>query len=84
MTSIFPERDNSCHFANEESKNTDSLCRTPIGYDKSKPLDGLITLENFMNGGYDIENVKILVCIKAVGAQKKCKPSWDRPNHILF
>lgn len=32
-----------------------------------------MTLENFIGGGYDIDEGKILVCIKSIGGHKKCR-----------
>lgn len=31
-----------------------------------------MTVKNFLDGGYDVEDSKILVCVKSIGARKKC------------
>lgn len=51
---------------------TASLCRTPLGYRKDQPLPGLMTVESYLNGGYDgVSGVKLLVCVKSISARKK-------------
>lgn len=73
VTSIFPERDNSCYFMVQDSADSATLCRTPLGYRDGKQLAGLMTLKNFVEGGSDVEDGKILVCVKSVGGRKKCR-----------
>ena len=72
VTSIFPERDNSCYFLVQEKSDEGILCKTPLGYKSGKQLDGLITLKNFMDGGHEIAAKKVLVCVKSIGGRKKC------------
>lgn len=82
-TSIFPERDNSCYFMVVNEKKKDGIdttstenetvsCRTPHGYKAGRQLAGLMTLKNFIQGGSDVTEGKVLVCIKSIGARKKC------------
>ena len=33
-----------------------------------------MTLKNFVDGGYDVAEAKILVCVKSIGAKKKGLP----------
>ena len=72
VTSIFPERDNSCYFMVQENDEID-LFKTPLGYRDGKQLDNLMTLRNYIDGGHEIAGVKILVCVKSIGGRKKCK-----------
>ena len=72
-TSIFPERDKSCYFMTQENSDNDVLCRAPLDYKESKQLAGLMTLKSFAEGGYDVTDSKILVCLKSVGRRKKCE-----------
>lgn len=53
-------------------KNSDNgMFRTPLGYRAGLPLNGLMTLQNFIDGGYDVLDAKILVVVKSIGAKKK-------------
>ena len=72
-TSIFPERDNSCYFMVQEQSDEDVLCRTPTGYRDGKQLDGLVTLKSFIEGGHEVTEGKILVCVKSIGGKRKCR-----------
>lgn len=74
FASIFPERDRSCHFMVHEHSDEGVQCKTPLGYKEGQPLAGLMTLKNFVEGGYEITDGKILVCIKSIGPRKKCMP----------
>ena len=73
VTSIFPERDNSCYFMVQENSDEDVLCKTPLGYRYGKQLDGLITLKNYTDGGHEVPGVRLLVCVKSIGSRKKCE-----------
>lgn len=76
FVSMFPERDRSCHIMIHENSD-DGRYRTPLGYNEGVPLDGLMTLQNFVDGGYDVHDAKILVVVKSVGSKKKSTP----PQH---
>jgi len=41
-----------------------------FGRRNAEPLQGLITLKNYLAGGHEIVDVKILVCIKSIGAKR--------------
>ncbi|KAI9715372.1 MAG: hypothetical protein M1812_006017 [Candelaria pacifica] len=71
VTSIFPERDNSCYFMIHDNSDDGVQCKTPLGYRDGQELPGLMTLRNFIDGGFDIIQGKILVCVKSIGAGKK-------------
>ena len=73
VTSIFPERDNSCYFLVQEKGDEGVLCKTPLGYKDGKQLGGLITLKNFVDGGHEVAVGKVLVCVKSIGGRKRCK-----------
>ena len=73
VTSIFPERDNSCYFMVQEQSDEGVMCKTPLGYRDGKQMDGLMTLKSFIEGGYELTDGKILVCVKSIGGRKKCK-----------
>lgn len=54
-----------------ENSDEGVLCKTPLGYVGGQQLSGLMTLKNFLNGGYDVAGGRILVCVKSIGAKKK-------------
>ena len=70
--SIFPERDNSCYFSVEGNWEDEALYWMPMGYEDGRQLTGLMTLKNFMEGGHEVADAKILVCVKSIGMKKKC------------
>ena len=74
VTSIFPGRDDSCHFMVREQPDDEGvLCKTPVGYRDGKQLNGLMNLKNYIGGGYEVDGAKILVCVKSIGGRKKCE-----------
>ncbi|KAI9695113.1 MAG: hypothetical protein M1820_008881 [Bogoriella megaspora] len=68
--SVFPERDRSCHFMVHENSDDSTVCKAPVGYKKGQPLPGLMTLKNFIDGGYDVDDGKLLTCVKSIGPKK--------------
>ena len=70
--SVFPERDNSCHFELAEEAKDTVICKRPLGYN-GKTIPELMTLETFTGGGHEIRDCKILVCVKSVGHRKRCE-----------
>ncbi|KAL9006832.1 MAG: hypothetical protein Q9188_000443 [Gyalolechia gomerana] len=72
-TSIFPERDNSCYFMVQADKDIGMLFKKPLGYTNGKQLTGLMNLRNFVDGGHEIANGRVLVCVKSIGGRKKSK-----------
>ena len=70
--SVFPERDHSCYFLVQELGDEGGLFRTPVGYREGRALDGLMTLKNFVEGGSEVADGKILVAVKSIGGRKKC------------
>jgi len=77
VTSIFPERDNTCYFMVQQNSDDGTLCRTPKDYVDGKQLAGLMTLKNFAEGGHEVTNGRILVCVKSIGGRKKSKNTGD-------
>lgn len=78
MTSIFPEKDNSCYFLIQEKSDDGTMCKMPMGYQEDKQLPGLMTLKSFLEGGHEVLDAKVLVCVKSIGGRKTCKPSSYR------
>jgi hypothetical protein len=69
---IFPEGERNCYFMVHENSDDGTRFKRPYGVRESKVLPGLMTLKNFTDGGYDVEEPKLLVCVKSIGARKKC------------
>lgn len=49
----------------------DGRYRTPLDYTEGVPLDGLMTLQNFIDGGYDVTDARIVVVVKSIGSKKR-------------
>lgn len=58
-----------------DNSDNGMMCVTPLGYRHGRPLSGVMTLQNFIDGGYDVVDAKILVVVKSIGAKKKGKSS---------
>jgi hypothetical protein len=71
---MFPERERSCHIVFHE-KDDGTLYKRPYDCNDDEVLPGLMTVKNFADGGYDMDDCKLLVCVKSIGARKKCKTS---------
>ena len=46
------------------------VCRQPLEYEEDKPLQRLINLMAYTRGAYEIENSRVLVCVKNLGVKK--------------
>lgn len=71
FASLFPERDRSCHFMVHENSDDGTMYKRPLEHREGRPLQGLMTLQNFVDGGYDVVDARILVVVKSVGQRKK-------------
>lgn len=56
-----------------ENSDSGSMCKKPYSCNDLEEVPGLMTVKNFTNGGYDVENCKVLVCVKSIGARKRCE-----------
>lgn len=72
FTSIYPEGERNCHIIFHQNSDDGTIFRKPFIEKDEQALPGLMTLKNFMDGGYDVPNCKLLVCIKSIGANKTC------------
>lgn len=70
FASLFPERDRTCHLMVHENSDDGQVLRRPLGYRRGHPLSGVMTLQNFVDGGYDVVDAKILVVVKSLGVKK--------------
>jgi hypothetical protein len=72
FTTIFPEGERNCHVMVHENSDDGTRFKRPYGIRENGMLTGLMTLKSFADGGYDVEEPKLLVCVKSIGARKKC------------
>jgi len=61
----------------QENSDGGTLCKTPTEYEDGKQLAGLMTLKCFVEGGYEVMDGRILVCVKSIGGKKKSKKIED-------
>lgn len=71
FVSLFPERDRSCHLMIHENSDDGRMYKKPLDYRVGRPLSGVMTLQNFIEGGYDVVDAKMLLVVKSIGAKKR-------------
>jgi len=71
--SIFPERERNCCIMCHDNSDDGAVLKQPFGWKNSLPLPGLMTIKNFIDGGYDVDDCKVLVCVKSIAVRKKCE-----------
>ncbi|KAH6642168.1 hypothetical protein C7974DRAFT_430696 [Boeremia exigua] len=71
FTTIFPEGERHCHFMVHEHSDNGARFKRPFGREDFRTLPGLMTLRSFTDGGYDVDEPKLLVCVKSIGARKR-------------
>ena len=54
-----------------EHSDNGEMYSTPLEYHKGRPLNGVMTLQNFIDAGYDVVDAKILVVVKSIGVKKR-------------
>lgn len=54
-----------------ENSDDGTMYKRPLGHREGRPLQGLMTLQNFADGGYDVVDARILVVVKSLGQRKK-------------
>lgn len=70
FVSLFPERDRGCYLMVHEKSDNGTQFKLPLGYNEGRALDGLMTLANFIDGGADVVDAKIMVVVKSIGHRK--------------
>lgn len=53
-----------------DNSDDNTLCVSPLGYREGFSLSGLMPLQSFVEGGYDVADAKILVVVKCVKPMK--------------
>lgn len=76
FTSIFPEGERNCHFMLHDNSDDGTRFKRPFNCRDSDTLPGLMTLKSFTDGGYDVNEPRLLVCIRSISARKKCNISY--------
>lgn len=76
---IFPEGERHCHLMVHDNSDDGTQFKRPFDCKDLSALPGLMTLRTFTDGGYDIDEPKLLVCVKSIGARKRCK---SRPAFV--
>ncbi|KAF1846902.1 uncharacterized protein K460DRAFT_49741 [Cucurbitaria berberidis CBS 394.84] len=84
FTSIFPEGERNCHFMVHEHSDDGTQFKRPFNCRDSKTLPGLMTLKSFADGGYDVEEPKLLVCVKSIGARKRYINRNDTTSELIY
>jgi hypothetical protein len=72
FTTIFPEGERNCHVMLHEISDDGTKFKRPYGVRENSVLTGLMTLKSFTDGGYEVDEPKLLVCVKSIGSRKKC------------
>lgn len=54
-----------------ENSDNGTMFKRPLGHRKGRQTSDLMTLQNFIEGGYDVVGAKILVVVKSLGQRKK-------------
>ena len=53
-----------------ENSDNGTMYNLPLGYQEGRPLQDVMTLQNFNQGGFDVVDAKILVVVKSIGHKK--------------
>lgn len=73
FTSIFPERERNCHIKFHMESDAGKLFNKPFHSSENQQIPGLMTIKAFTDGGYDLDECRMIVCVKSIGARKKCE-----------
>lgn len=82
FTTIFPEGEKHCYLMMHENSDDGTQLKRPFNCRDSRALPGLMTLRSFTDGGFDVDEPKLLVCVKSIGARKRCRWAvvpWEPP-----
>ncbi|KAF1350721.1 hypothetical protein BDV97DRAFT_154736 [Delphinella strobiligena] len=68
---LFPERQQYCHFSTHDENDEPTQCRAPLGFETALNIQSLMTLKAYVDGGWEVDDAKIMVVVKSIGARKK-------------
>lgn len=54
-----------------ENSDDETMFKRPLGHREGRQMADLMTLQNFIEGGYDVVGAKILVIVKSLGQRKR-------------
>ncbi|KAL8734632.1 MAG: hypothetical protein Q9181_003132, partial [Wetmoreana brouardii] len=80
---LHPERDHKCCFKAQTAVDDGILFKKPLSYIDGNQLAGLMTLKNYIEGGHEVADGKVLVCVKSIVTTKKGQV-LDIVNVIIF
>ncbi|KAH7025740.1 uncharacterized protein B0I36DRAFT_248255 [Microdochium trichocladiopsis] len=71
-TSVYPGRSGTTHIVFHKDSDGCDLFRSPLRMTDADTgdLPGLMTLQEFLNTGFEYEEAKILVCVRSVGLRR--------------
>lgn len=56
-----------------ENSDEGVMLKRPLGHHEGRPMPNVMTLQNFIDGGYDVIGAKVLVVVKSLGQRKRGK-----------
>ena len=56
-----------------ENSDDGTMFKRPLGHREGRQMADLMTLQNFVDGGYDVVGARILVVVKSLGQRKRGK-----------
>lgn len=56
-----------------ENSDDGTMFKRPLGHREGRPMADLMTLQNFIDGGYDVVGARILVVVKSLGQRRRGK-----------
>ncbi|KAL9606503.1 MAG: hypothetical protein Q9179_000330 [Wetmoreana sp. 5 TL-2023] len=88
VVTLHPERDHKCCFKVQTVVDDGILFKKPLSCSDGNQLAGLMTLKNYIEGGHEVADGKVLVCVKSIGGRKtittKKGQILDIVNVIIF
>ncbi|PVI01460.1 hypothetical protein DM02DRAFT_705128 [Periconia macrospinosa] len=80
FTSMFPEGERHCHFMIHERSDDGTMFKQPF---KAGNMPGLMTLEQFLDGGFHVDECKLMVCVKNIGARKNFTRNSGESSELI-
>jgi hypothetical protein len=54
-----------------EHSDNGTMFKRPLGHREGRQVADLMTLQNFIDGGYDVVEARVLVVVKSLGQRKR-------------
>ena len=68
--SIFPEKESGSHFQILDDSQDNLLHKSPLDWSGDQH-NGLMTINELVQGGHELRDARILVVVKSIGVRKK-------------